>query len=163
MEPKLNYDEIFDGMGILAENVSLMNAVRRTRNIMNAHDSQLADGLAPAVGKYNPAASRRKNWGDTPISAAKAKDGDILTTNTLNSDDTVSTYVVLDAKNRIVAPVIDGRTPVQAQVEGVNNAQASEDAVTNIEKRAKAKDATLFKVQLTEDFRDEQGRVLELW
>lgn len=163
MEPKLNYDEIFDGKGNLAENVSLMNAVRRTRNIMNAHDSQLADGLAPAVGKYNPAASRRKNWGDTPISAAKAKDGDILTTNTLNSDDTVSTYVVLDAKNRIVAPVIDGRTPVQAQVEGVNNAQASEDAVINIEKRAKAKDATLFKVQLTEDFRDEQGRVLELW
>lgn len=163
MEPKLNYDEIFDGKGNLAENVSLMNAVRRTRNIMNAHDSQLADGLAPAVGKYNPAASRRKNWGDTPISAAKAKDGDILTTNTLNSDDTVSTYVVLDAKNRIVAPVIDGRTPVQAQVEGANNAQASEDAVVNLEKRAKAKDATVYKIQLTEDFKDEQGRVLELW
>ena len=81
----------------------------------------------------------------------------------LNSDDTVSTYVVLDAKNRIVAPVINGRTPIQANVDNTFNAQASEDAITNIEQRAKAKDATVYKIQLTEDFKDDQGRTLELW
>lgn len=163
MEPKLNYDEVFGGKGNLAENVSLMTAVRRTHNIASSHDSMLADGLSPAVGKYNPAASRRKNWGDTPISAAKAGTGDLLTTGVLNSDDTVSTYVVLDAANRIVAPVINGRTPIQANVDNTFNAQASEDAITNIEQRAKAKDATVYKIQLTEDFKDDQGRTLELW
>ena len=163
MEPKLNYDEVFGGKGTLAENVSLMTAVRRTHNIATSHTSQHADGLSPAVGKYNPAASRRKNWGDTPISAAKADTGDILTSGVLNSDDTVSTYVVLDAANRIVAPVINGRTPIQANVDNTFNAQASEDAITNIEQRAKAKDATVYKIQLTEDFKDDQGRTLELW
>ena len=163
IEPKLNYNEVFGGKGTLAENVSLMTAVRRTHNIASSHTSQHADGLSPAVGKYNPAASRRKNWGDTPISAAKADTGDILTTGVLNSDDTVSTYVVLDAKNRIVAPVINGRTPIQANVDNTFNAQASEDAITNIEQRAKAKDATVYKIQLTEDFKDDQGRILELW
>ena len=163
MEPKLNYDEVFGGKGNLAENVSLMTAVRRTHNIATSHTSQHADGLSPAVGKYNPAASRRKNWGSTPISATKAGTGDLLTTGVLNSDDTVSTYVVLDAKNRIVAPVINGRTPIQANVDNTFNAQASEDAITNIERRAKAKDATVYKIQLTEDFKDDQGRTLELW
>lgn len=163
IEPKLNYNEVFGGKGTLAENVSLMTAVRRTHNIATSHTSQHADGLSPAVGKYNPAASRRKNWGDTPISAAKADTGDILTTGVLNSDDTVSTYVVLDAANRIVAPVINGRTPIQANVDNTFNAQASEDAITNIEQRAKAKDVTVYKIQLTEDFKDDQGRTLELW
>lgn len=163
MEPKLNYDEVFGGKGNLAENVSLMTAVRRTHNIASSHSNPLADGLSPAVGKYNPAASRRKNWGYEPISASKASTGDLLTTGTFNNDDTVSTYVVLDAKNRIVAPVINGRTPIQANVDNTFNAQASEDAITNIEQRAKAKDATVYKIQLTEDFKDDQGRTLELW
>lgn len=163
MEPKLNYDEVFGGKGNLAENVSLMTAVRRTHNIASSHSNPLADGLSPAVGKYNPAASRRKNWGYEPISASKASTGDLLTTGTFNNDDTVSTYVVLDAANRIVSPVINGRTPIQANVDNTFNAQASEDAITNIEQRAKAKDATVYKIQLTEDFKDDQGRTLELW
>ena len=161
----LDYDRIFDENDSVATRASMVAAVRRNRNFGSSFDSFISDVSSPKPGRYSPVAHRRRHWNpDEPRAyASEAKTGELLISDHENPDGTRDTYVVVDAKRKMMLPIEDGLIPVEKNEGGVLNAPVSEETVQTLLDRYHAGDRELSKRIEPTTNRDAQGQPLRVW
>ena len=162
---QLDYDEIFDENDSVATRASMVAAVRRNKNFSDSFTTFISDASKPRPGRYNPVAHRRRHWNpDEPRAyASEAKTGELLISDHENPDGTRDTYIVVDAKRKMMLPIEDGLIPVEKNEGGVLNAPVSEETVQTLLDRYHAGDRELSKRIEPTTNRDAQGQPLRVW